>query len=166
MVARLVRFCNQGSQKAARDGDGRGRYLRCNEFEPSELPPRLFVDDVLDFGVDLCQLLVQNLVLKWHMCKLNCLLKGKRTAHVVGGGCGGHCSANEGRCETKRVVGEKRTKHPSTVSCLRRIFFLTEARNRPKRPESGPVEFRYLPLSVKQRPRPPRLVYYDRNDWS
>jgi len=38
-------------------------YLRRDELEPSELPPCLFVYDVLDFGVGLCQGLVQNFVL-------------------------------------------------------------------------------------------------------
>jgi len=46
------------------DEDGCVRYLRRNEFEPSELPPCLFVDDILDFRIDLRQRLVQDLVLK------------------------------------------------------------------------------------------------------
>lgn len=64
MVARLVRFCNRPSQKKAREEDGHDGYLRRNELEPSKLPPCLFIDDILDFGVALRQRLVQDFVLK------------------------------------------------------------------------------------------------------
>ena len=40
------------------------RYLRRDELEPSKLPPCFFVDDVLDFGVGLCQGLVEYFVLR------------------------------------------------------------------------------------------------------
>lgn len=38
-------------------------YLRSDELETGELPPCLFVDDVLDFGVDFGERGVQDLVL-------------------------------------------------------------------------------------------------------
>ena len=63
MVARLVRFCRRRGQQDNRNEDRGVRYLRRNELEPGELPPCLFVDDVLDFRVALGQRLVQDLVL-------------------------------------------------------------------------------------------------------
>ena len=91
-------------------------YLRGNELEPSELPPRLFVDDVLDFGVGLRQSLVQDLVLKRRACEMDRLLRAEITGYVVGRGCCGHCSANERGCGTKRMVGEERAEHPCVLA--------------------------------------------------
>ena len=69
-------------------------YLRRDELKPSELSPCLFVYDVLDFGVGLCQGLVQDFVLR-HVREFDCTLRAEITAYEVRCGRGGHRSANE-----------------------------------------------------------------------
>lgn len=128
MVARLVRFCKRRAQKNNINEGGHVHYLRRNELEPSELSPCLFVNDVLDFRVDLRQRLVQDLVLQSHACELDYMLRAETMAHVVGRGRCGHCSANERSCGTKRMVGEERAKHLSLPAYGGICIFLTEGR--------------------------------------